>query len=227
MGERHDRRCSGGGARGVDAGADRAGRAWSAAGVADPRRSLRGDRAQAAQTASLQAGLAPGRASGPQRLRRPSSPDRCAVIPREPTSSAAAVLRSRCGPLGAGRPDPSPEDRHRGRIGRLRGTVRRYDNGSDRQLHPRRRRRLRRHDPHPQHQHQGDHPARRQGRRARPRLPRATANGVEFGAGWSKAAKDTGAEYLSLKLDDPSFTGPVYANLVQSDNGEHKLIWSR
>ena len=41
---------------------------------------------------------------------------------------------------------------------------------------------------------------------------RVTANGVEFGAGWSKAAKDTGAEYLSLKLDDPSFTGPVYAD---------------
>jgi uncharacterized protein (DUF736 family) len=56
---------------------------------------------------------------------------------------------------------------------------------------------------------------------------RVTANGVEFGAGWSRAAKDTGAEYLSLKLDDPSFTGPVYATLVQSDNGEHKLIWSR
>ncbi|ATQ69068.1 MULTISPECIES: DUF736 domain-containing protein [Methylosinus] len=53
------------------------------------------------------------------------------------------------------------------------------------------------------------------------------ANGVEFGAGWSKAAKDTGAEYLSLKLDDPSFTGPVYATLVQGDKGEHKLIWSR
>jgi uncharacterized protein (DUF736 family) len=38
---------------------------------------------------------------------------------------------------------------------------------------------------------------------------RVTANGVEFGAGWSKAAKDTGAEYLSLKLDDPSFTAPA------------------
>jgi len=56
---------------------------------------------------------------------------------------------------------------------------------------------------------------------------RVTANGVEFGAGWSKTAKDTGAEYLSLKLDDPSFTGPVYATLVQGDGAEHKLIWSR
>jgi uncharacterized protein (DUF736 family) len=56
---------------------------------------------------------------------------------------------------------------------------------------------------------------------------RVTANGVAFGAGWSKTAKDTGAEYLSLKLDDPSFTDPVYASLVQGDNGEYKLIWSR
>ncbi|WP_456305878.1 DUF736 domain-containing protein [Komagataeibacter xylinus] len=56
---------------------------------------------------------------------------------------------------------------------------------------------------------------------------RVAANGVELGAGWSRTAKDSGAEYLSLKLDDPSFNGPVYASLVQGDNGEHKLIWSR
>jgi len=56
---------------------------------------------------------------------------------------------------------------------------------------------------------------------------RVSANGVEFGAGWSKAAKDSGAEYVSVKLDDPSFTAPVYATLVQGEKGEHKLIWSR
>ena len=56
---------------------------------------------------------------------------------------------------------------------------------------------------------------------------RVAANGVELGAGWSKAAKDSGAEYVSVKLDDPSFTGPVYATLVQGDGSEHKLIWSR
>ena len=56
---------------------------------------------------------------------------------------------------------------------------------------------------------------------------RVAANGVELGAGWSKAAKDSGAEYVSVKLDDPSFTGPVYATLVQGEKGEHKLIWSR
>ncbi|XKM38342.1 DUF736 domain-containing protein (plasmid) [Rhizobium ruizarguesonis] len=57
---------------------------------------------------------------------------------------------------------------------------------------------------------------------------RVTATGVEFrepaGAG---PPGETGAEYLSLKLDDPSFTAPVYASLVQGDKGEHKLIWSR
>jgi uncharacterized protein (DUF736 family) len=56
---------------------------------------------------------------------------------------------------------------------------------------------------------------------------RVAANGVELGAGWSRTAKDTGTEYVSVKLDDPSFTGPVYATLVQGEKGEHKLIWSR
>ena len=56
---------------------------------------------------------------------------------------------------------------------------------------------------------------------------RVTAGSVEFGAGWTKAARETGAEYLSLKLDDPSLPAPIYATLTQGDNGEHKLIWSR
>ena len=56
---------------------------------------------------------------------------------------------------------------------------------------------------------------------------RGQANGVEFGAGWLRAARETGAEYLSVKLDDPSFPAPIYATLAQGDNGENKLIWSR
>jgi uncharacterized protein (DUF736 family) len=40
----------------------------------------------------------------------------------------------------------------------------------------------------------------------------------------SRIARETGAEYLALKLDHPSFRAPVYASLVQSDKGEHKLI---
>lgn len=56
---------------------------------------------------------------------------------------------------------------------------------------------------------------------------RVSTGGVEFGAGWTKAARESGAEYLSLKLDDPSFPSPIYATLTQGDDGEHKLIWSR
>jgi len=58
------------------------------------------------------------------------------------------------------------------------------------------------------------------------RLP-GSANGVELGAAWSKTAKDSGSEYLSIKIDDPSFPAPIYATLIQDDQGEHKLIWSR
>ena len=56
---------------------------------------------------------------------------------------------------------------------------------------------------------------------------RVSTGGTEFGAAWTKAARETGAEYLSLKLDDPSFPAPIYATLSQGDDGEHKLIWSR
>ena len=56
---------------------------------------------------------------------------------------------------------------------------------------------------------------------------RVVADGIEIGAGWSKTVPHTGDEYLSLKLDDPSFPAPIYATLVQGDDGKHKLIWSR
>lgn len=56
---------------------------------------------------------------------------------------------------------------------------------------------------------------------------RVFAGAVEIGAGWTKAARETGTEYLSLKLDDPSLPSPIYAQLVQGDGAEWKLIWSR
>ncbi len=49
---------------------------------------------------------------------------------------------------------------------------------------------------------------------------RVAANGVELGAGWGKAAKDSRApNIVSVKLDDPSFTAPVYATLVARREG--------
>ncbi|KOX60320.1 hypothetical protein ADL19_02425 [Streptomyces purpurogeneiscleroticus] len=50
---------------------------------------------------------------------------------------------------------------------------------------------------------------------------------AEIGAAWSKRSNE-GREYLSLKLDDPSFTAPIYANLFDDEEGEgYSLIWSR
>ncbi|MCC8941654.1 DUF736 domain-containing protein [Bradyrhizobium sp. Arg62] len=50
---------------------------------------------------------------------------------------------------------------------------------------------------------------------------------VEIGAGWSKRSNE-GRDYLSLKLDDPSFTAPIFANLFDDEDGEgFSLIWSR
>jgi uncharacterized protein (DUF736 family) len=50
--------------------------------------------------------------------------------------------------------------------------------------------------------------------------------GVEFGAAWKKTSRE-GRDYLSLKLDDPSFPGPIYASLIEGEGGEQALIWSR
>ena len=50
---------------------------------------------------------------------------------------------------------------------------------------------------------------------------------AEIGAAWSKRSEE-GRDYLSLKLDDPSFTAPIYANLFNDEDGEgYTLIWSR
>jgi len=57
---------------------------------------------------------------------------------------------------------------------------------------------------------------------------KAARNGAELGAAWQKYAKDTDEPYLSLKIDDPSFPAPIYANLVQVEGEpDYQLIWSR
>ena len=48
---------------------------------------------------------------------------------------------------------------------------------------------------------------------------------AEIGAAWTKTSNE-GRDYLSVKLDDPSFPGPIYASLVEVEGG-HSLIWSR
>ncbi|TVR79941.1 MAG: DUF736 domain-containing protein [Rhodospirillales bacterium] len=54
---------------------------------------------------------------------------------------------------------------------------------------------------------------------------RVKAGTVEIGAAWHRTSKG-GNDYISAKLDDPSFAAPIYANLVEQDKG-FALIWSR
>jgi len=50
---------------------------------------------------------------------------------------------------------------------------------------------------------------------------------IEVGAAWSKRSSE-GRDYLSVKLDDPSFNAPIYANLFDDEDGQgYTLIWSR
>jgi len=48
---------------------------------------------------------------------------------------------------------------------------------------------------------------------------------TEFGAAWKKVSREN-RDYLSVKLDDPSFVAPIYASMVDAEDG-YSLIWSR
>jgi uncharacterized protein (DUF736 family) len=57
---------------------------------------------------------------------------------------------------------------------------------------------------------------------------RIFASNVELGAAWQKTARDTERDYLSVKLDDPSFPAPIYATLIEVEGQDGlQLIWSR
>jgi uncharacterized protein (DUF736 family) len=56
---------------------------------------------------------------------------------------------------------------------------------------------------------------------------RAFVGNAEVGAAWAKQSNE-GRAYLGIKLDDPSLSAPVYANLFEDEGGEtFSLIWSR
>jgi len=57
---------------------------------------------------------------------------------------------------------------------------------------------------------------------------RIIAGAIECGAAWKKTARDSDREYLSVKIDDPSFPAPIYASLVKGEGDDSfNLIWSR
>jgi uncharacterized protein (DUF736 family) len=50
---------------------------------------------------------------------------------------------------------------------------------------------------------------------------------AEIGAAWAKTSKED-RDYLSIKLDDPSFNTPIFASLFADEDGKtFNLIWSR
>jgi uncharacterized protein (DUF736 family) len=56
---------------------------------------------------------------------------------------------------------------------------------------------------------------------------RIFSGATELGAAWKKTSRED-RSYLSVKLDDPSFPGPIHASLVDApDTGGFSLIWSR
>ena len=51
---------------------------------------------------------------------------------------------------------------------------------------------------------------------------------IEVGAAWRKTARESGRDYWSVKLDDPTFVAPLYASLVESEDDKTlNLLWSR
>ncbi len=57
---------------------------------------------------------------------------------------------------------------------------------------------------------------------------RIFSGAVELGAAWQKHSDQRDRDYLSVKLDDPSFPSPIYATLVEVEGEDGlQLIWSR
>ncbi|MGV7186989.1 DUF736 domain-containing protein [Xanthomonas axonopodis] len=55
---------------------------------------------------------------------------------------------------------------------------------------------------------------------------RVQAAGHDIGAGWKKTS-EAGRDYISVTVDDPSFPAPIYARLLESEDGTYDLLWSR
>ena len=56
---------------------------------------------------------------------------------------------------------------------------------------------------------------------------RLAVGSIDCGAGWQKTSREK-RDYISVKLDDPSFPAPIYATLSETDTaGEYAMIWSR
>ncbi|MEL6573897.1 MAG: DUF736 domain-containing protein [Pseudomonadota bacterium] len=57
---------------------------------------------------------------------------------------------------------------------------------------------------------------------------RLYAGGAELGAAWRQESKDGETPYLAVKMDDPSFTGPMRAAFFENESeGTGVMVWNR
>ena len=57
---------------------------------------------------------------------------------------------------------------------------------------------------------------------------RLYAGGAELGAAWRQESKDGETPYLAVKLDDPSFAGPMRAAFFENEaDGTGVMVWRR
>jgi len=163
----------------------------------------------------------------PQRLSLLFSPAAKGGIPRGRQKKAVQRRPPFCsGPDGCGPIASRAKDRHRGRDGRGPTTARRH-HGYHRNLYcgGKRLHRIGQ-DAYPQLK--ARFVATEKDNDKAPDFRIFASSTVEFGAAWKKTARDSDREYLSVKLDDPSFPAPIYASLVKGEaDDSFTLIWSR
>jgi uncharacterized protein (DUF736 family) len=123
-------------------------------------------------------------------------------------------------------PSHRPVSCHRGRSAARSSGV--FPHGNDDWHFHESRRQNYRQNPHPHPQRGTDVPAQRNPTSAdAPAYRIFGSDRAELGAAWEKTAEATGRKYLSVRLDDPTFAGPLYASLLEQEDGTHNLIWNR
>jgi uncharacterized protein (DUF736 family) len=149
-------------------------------------------------------------------------------IPREARKSLRLHPPLRSGPEDGCVVDRlRPSDRHRGRDGRGLAHCKENYHGFHRHFQEDRQG-LRRRNRHAQRSGEGVRivPETNRTNEDAP-THRVFVGRAEIGAAWAKRSEQ-GRDYLSLKLDDPSFNAPIYTNLFDDEDGETaSLIWSR
>ncbi len=57
---------------------------------------------------------------------------------------------------------------------------------------------------------------------------RVTLGSVEIGAAWRRTKQGSQQSYLRVRLDDPSWSQPIWGVLLEaSDDGLARLVWNR